>query len=80
MLLSDARRDARIEGGELVLLADQDRSRWDAGGLLEDGRRSSGRSLGGRGPYVIQAAIASVHMEEPRDWRQSRRCTTNSSG
>jgi RNA polymerase sigma-70 factor (ECF subfamily) len=71
MLLNDARRDARIEGGELVLLADQDRSRWDAGETAR-GREALERALalGGRGPYVIQAAIASVHMEEPRDWRR----------
>ncbi|MGH8836308.1 MAG: RNA polymerase sigma factor [Actinomycetes bacterium] len=71
MLLNDARRDARIEGGELVLLADQDRSRWDAGEIAR-GREALelALALGGRGPYVIQAAIASVHMEEPRDWRR----------
>ena len=71
MLLNDARRDARIEGGELVLLADQDRSRWDAAQIAR-GREALERAvaLGGRGPYVIQAAIASVHMEEPRDWRR----------
>jgi RNA polymerase sigma-70 factor (ECF subfamily) len=71
MLLNDARRDARIEGGELVLLADQDRSRWDAAQIAR-GREALERALalGGRGPYVIQAAISSVHMEEPRDWRR----------
>jgi RNA polymerase sigma-70 factor (ECF subfamily) len=71
MLLNDARRDARIEEGELVLLADQDRSRWDAAQIAR-GREAleRGLALGGRGPYVIQAAIASLHMEEPRDWRQ----------
>jgi RNA polymerase sigma-70 factor (ECF subfamily) len=71
MLLNDARRDARIEGGELVLLADQDRSRWDAAQIAR-GREALERALalGGRGSYVIQAAIASAHMEEPRDWRQ----------
>lgn len=71
MLLNDARRDARIEGGELVLLADQDRSRWDAAEITR-GREALERALalGGRGPYVIQAAIASLHMEDQRDWRQ----------
>jgi len=71
MLLNDARRDARIQGGELVLLADQDRTRWDPGEIAR-GREAleQALALGGRGPYVIQAAIASVHMEEPRDWRQ----------
>jgi RNA polymerase sigma-70 factor, ECF subfamily len=71
MLLNDARRDARFEGGELVLFADQDRSRWDAAQAAR-GREALERAfaLPGRGPYVIQAAIASLHMEEPRDWPQ----------
>ena len=71
MLLGDARREARFEGGELVLLADQDRSRWDTAQLAR-GRRALERAfaLRGRGQYVIQAAIASLHMEEPRDWPQ----------
>jgi len=71
MLLNDARRDARFEEGELVLLADQDRSRWNAAQIAQ-GRASIDRALalGGRGPYLIQAAIASLHSEEPRDWRQ----------
>ena len=69
MLLDDARRDARFEGGELVLLADQDRSRWDAAKTAR-GRKALDRAfaLHGHGAYVIQAAIASLHMEEPRDW------------
>jgi RNA polymerase sigma-70 factor (ECF subfamily) len=71
MLLNDARREARFEGGELVLLADQDRSRWDAA-RIAGGRETLDRALAlqGRGPYVIQAAIASLHMDEPRDWLQ----------
>jgi RNA polymerase sigma-70 factor (ECF subfamily) len=71
MLLNDARRDARIDGGELVLLDDQDRSRWDAARIAR-GRTEVERSLalGGRGRYVIQAAIASLHMAEPRDWAE----------
>ena len=71
MLLDDARRGARFESGELVLLADQDRSRWDAA-LIARGREALDRAfaLHGRGAYVIQAAIASLHMEEPRDWPQ----------
>src|SRR4029453_8779892 len=69
MLLDDARRDARFAGGELVLRADQDRSRWDAVKTTR-GREALDRAfaLKGRGAYVIQAAIASLHMEEPRDW------------
>jgi len=71
MLLNDARRDARFERGELVLFADQDRSRWDAAKIAR-GRGALARAfaLPGRGPYAIQAAIASLHLEEPRDWRQ----------
>jgi RNA polymerase sigma-70 factor, ECF subfamily len=71
MLLDDARRHARFAGGELVLLADQDRSRWDAAKVTR-GREALDRALAlhGRGAYVVQAAIASLHMEEPRDWPQ----------
>jgi RNA polymerase sigma-70 factor (ECF subfamily) len=71
MLLHDSRREARFRDGELVLLADQDRSRWDTK-QIADGRGMLARAfaLGGRGPYVIQAAIASLHGEEPCDWPQ----------
>jgi RNA polymerase sigma-70 factor (ECF subfamily) len=69
MLLDDARRDARFADGELVLLADQDRSRWDAA-KIRRGRDALDRAfaLKGQGAYVVQAAIASLHMEQPRDW------------
>jgi RNA polymerase sigma-70 factor, ECF subfamily len=69
MLLNDARRAARFAGGELVLLADQDRSRWDAMKIAR-GREALDRALAlqGGGPYVVQAAIASLHMDEPHDW------------
>jgi RNA polymerase sigma-70 factor (ECF subfamily) len=71
MLLHDARRESRFQDGELVLLADQDRSRWDTA-QITDGRVALDRALAlhGRGPYVIQAAIASLHADEPRDWPQ----------
>ena len=72
MLLLDARRDARVRNGDLVLLADQDRSRWDTSEIAE-GRAVLDRTLerhGRSGPYVVQAAIASLHAEEPRDWAQ----------
>jgi RNA polymerase sigma-70 factor (ECF subfamily) len=71
MMLNDARRAARFEGGELVLLADQDRSRWDAEQIAR-GREALDRALALRrgGPYVVQAAIASLHMDEPHDWPQ----------
>jgi RNA polymerase sigma-70 factor (ECF subfamily) len=74
MLLQHSRRDARLdEAGEIVLLEDQDRSRWDreqiaAGLALVD-------TLGGVvGPYSIQARIAAVHASAKRgeetDWRR----------
>jgi RNA polymerase sigma-70 factor (ECF subfamily) len=71
MLLLDARREARFRGGELVLLADQDRSLWDTAQIAV-GRTVLDRALAlrGRGPYVVQAAIASLHADEPRDWPQ----------
>jgi RNA polymerase sigma-70 factor (ECF subfamily) len=71
MLLNDARRAARFDEGELVLLADQDRSRWDAAAIAR-GRAALDRSLAlrGGGPYVVQAAIASLHLDEPHDWPQ----------
>ncbi len=67
MLLHDARREARFRGGDLVLLADQDRSLWDTA-QIDDGRASLDRAfaLHGRGPYVVQAAIASLHADEPQ--------------
>ena len=71
MLLNDARRDARFADGAIVLLADQDRSLWDAERTAE-GRAGLDRSLalGGRGPYVLQAAIAALHVDDPPDWPQ----------
>jgi len=68
MLLLDARREARFRNDEIVLLADQDRSLWDAS-QIADGRIVLDRALAlrGRGPYVVQAAIASLHADEPRD-------------
>ncbi|HUK76590.1 MAG TPA: DUF6596 domain-containing protein [Thermoleophilia bacterium] len=69
MLLHDARRAARFADGELVLLADQDRSLWDATETAA-GHAALERALalGGRGPYVLQAAIAAEHAAERRDW------------
>jgi RNA polymerase sigma-70 factor (ECF subfamily) len=71
MLLHDARRAARFREGELVLLDDQDRSLWD-GGQIADGRALLDRAIAlrGRGQYVLQAAIASLHADDPRDWAQ----------
>ncbi len=69
MLLHDSRHEARLRDGDLVLLADQDRSLWDTA-QIADGRAALDHALalGGRGPYVVQAAIASLHADEPRDW------------
>lgn len=75
MLLHDSRREARTSSSELVLLADQDRSRWDRAQIAE-GCALVERALGSRrfGPYTLQAAIAAVHAEaadpETTDWRQ----------
>jgi RNA polymerase sigma-70 factor (ECF subfamily) len=71
MLLLRARAAARFRDGELVLLEDQDSALWDRD-LIQRGRVSLDRALAlrGRGPYVLQAAIASSHAEEPRPWGQ----------
>ncbi|TML97938.1 MAG: sigma-70 family RNA polymerase sigma factor [Actinobacteria bacterium] len=71
MLMNDARRDARFADGEVVLLRDQNRSLWNLDQIAE-GRTALERALalGGRGPYVLQAAIASLHLEDPQDWAQ----------
>jgi RNA polymerase sigma-70 factor (ECF subfamily) len=71
MLVNDARRDARFADGTVVLLRDQDRSLWDFAQIAK-GRAALDRALalGGRGPYVRQAAIAALHVDEPPDWPQ----------
>ena len=71
MLINHARTAARFEGGELVLLDDQDRSLWDQRQIAE-GRTLVERALTlhGRGPYILQAAIADLHLREPRDWKE----------
>jgi RNA polymerase sigma-70 factor (ECF subfamily) len=71
MLCHDARRASRFAGGELVLLADQDRGLWDFAQIAE-GRAVLERALAlrGRGPYVLQAAIAALQTETPIDWPQ----------
>ncbi len=76
LLLHDARRDARIaDGGEIVLLEDQDRARWDHV-RIEEGRALVEQALaaGDPGPYQVQAAIAALHDEavDPAstDWVQ----------
>ncbi len=71
MLLHDARRAARFRDGELVLLEDQDRSLWNVTQIAA-GRATLDRAIAlrGQGPYVVQAAIAALHADEPRDWAQ----------
>jgi RNA polymerase sigma-70 factor (ECF subfamily) len=76
LLVTDARRATRVdEAGHLVLLEDQDRSRWDHA-AIEQGRAMVLEALrGGRpGRFVIQAAIAALHAEAPSfaetDWAQ----------
>jgi RNA polymerase sigma-70 factor (ECF subfamily) len=76
MLLHDARREARVgPAGEIVLLDDQDRTRWDAA-KIEEGRDLLDRALRMRrpGPYQLQAAIAALHDEAASpgatDWTQ----------
>jgi RNA polymerase sigma-70 factor (ECF subfamily) len=67
LLLTDARRDTRVGAdGGLVLLAEQDRSRWDAGQIAE-GSALLAEALGAAPPsrYAVQAAIAAVHAEAP---------------
>ena len=71
MMLHHARRAARFAGDDLVLLRDQDRSLWDAGEVAQ-ARELLDRALAqhGRGPYVIQAAIASLQTQDEIDWPQ----------
>jgi RNA polymerase sigma-70 factor (ECF subfamily) len=71
MLLNDARREARFADGSMVLLRDQDRSLWSREEIDEGtGELDRAMALGGRGPYVLQAALASLHSEEEQDWPQ----------
>ena len=76
LLLQDSRRATRLgAGGELILLEDQDRSRWDAA-EIDEGRRLVERALRMRQPgsYQLQAAIAAVHADAARsgetDWAE----------
>lgn len=76
MLLHESRRQSRLsESGELVLLAEQDRNRWDKA-KIEEGIQLVEKALASKpvGPYAIQAAIAAIHAEAPNsertDWVQ----------
>jgi RNA polymerase sigma-70 factor, ECF subfamily len=76
LLLTDARRPARTDdGGRLVLLGDQDRTRWDGAKISEGSRVLEAALRQGRpGPYQLQAAIAACHASatavDTTDWRQ----------
>jgi RNA polymerase sigma-70 factor (ECF subfamily) len=75
MLLHDSRRGARLdEAGDLVVLEDQDRSRWDAQQIAEALPLVAESLRRGAGPYALQAAIAAEHCRtgraEDTDWRQ----------
>jgi RNA polymerase sigma-70 factor (ECF subfamily) len=74
MLLQHARRRARFSGSDgedLVLLADQDRSLWDWQQVSHGvAALDQAIALGGRGPYVVQAMIASLQSRESIDWPQ----------
>jgi RNA polymerase sigma-70 factor, ECF subfamily len=76
MLLHDSRREARASAsGEIVLLEDQDRSRWNRDQIAEGARLvEQAFALRAVGPYTIQAAIAAVHAEAPdaaaTDWTE----------
>jgi RNA polymerase sigma factor (sigma-70 family) len=78
MVLTEARRPARTAaGGELVPLAEQDRSRWDRAAITEGvALLSAALPMGAVGQYQVQAAIAAVHDEaettEDTDWPQIR--------
>ena len=74
MLMGHARSTARFRDGELVLLDDQDRSLW-AQDQIEEGRQLLTRALALRGreaggSYLLQAAIADLHLRVPRDWEE----------
>ena len=76
LLLHDSRRDARVgPAGELVLLEDQDRSRWDRGKIREGiGIMERALRMKQPGPYQVQAAISALHAQAARaedtDWPQ----------
>ena len=75
MLLHDSRRDARLnDAGDLVLLEDQDRSRWNQEQIAEALPLVEESLRGGAGPFALQAAIAAVHCQAARaedtDWSQ----------
>jgi RNA polymerase sigma-70 factor, ECF subfamily len=71
MLINDARSEARFATGELVLLGQQDRSLWNREEMAAgEAAIEQAMALGGRGPYVLQAAVAALHTHEPPDWSE----------
>jgi len=70
MLMHDSRRRARLAGGSIVLLDEQDRRLWDRG-MIAAGRAALERALAlhGSGAYVLQAQIAAAHTGQRTDWR-----------
>ncbi|MFG1628668.1 RNA polymerase sigma factor [Kribbella sp. NPDC049227] len=71
LLMTEARGDARLsEDGELVLLADQDRSRWDVRMLAEGVSRATAALDRGQGRFVLQAAVAGLHVTAP-SWEKT---------
>ena len=67
MLLHDSRRDARLdEAGDLILLEDQDRSRWNHPQIAEALPLVEEALRGGTGVYALQAAIAALHCQAAR--------------
>lgn len=75
MLLHDARRDARVDDdGDIIVLEEQDRSRWDQRQIAEALPLVAEALRGGPGPFALQAAIAAVHCQAARpeetDWPQ----------
>jgi RNA polymerase sigma-70 factor, ECF subfamily len=70
MLANEARREARFADGAVVLLRDQDRSLWDEAGLAEAHSELERALALGEGPYVLQAAIAELHLADPVDWQR----------
>jgi RNA polymerase sigma-70 factor, ECF subfamily len=71
LLLQDARRDARVVDGRIVLLEDQERARWDWEEIAQ-GNAALDRALARRmpGPYQLQAAIAALHTADDTDWHE----------
>jgi RNA polymerase sigma-70 factor, ECF subfamily len=71
MLLHDSRREARFDAdNDLVLLHDQDRSRWDWPQITEATTILDQAITAARGPYTLQAAVAALYTQDPPDWLQ----------